>query len=98
MTLNRIIFLLFVLSIVACDSAELGAHKPKDCTAVINSYNEITVTCPDGTSLTLPPEIVTVTETVEVPVFVTVPGQCGNGNGNGNGHDNSNGNHNGHTH
>lgn len=96
MTLNRIILLLFVLSIVACDTAELGTHKPKDCTAVINSYNEITVTCPDGTSLTMPPEIVTITETVTVPVYINVPGNCSPGNGNG--HDNSNGNHNGHTH
>lgn len=47
----------------------------KNCT-VEQVDSSAVITCPDGTSITLPPNVVIQTETIEIPVIVEVPVNC----------------------
>lgn len=75
--MKTLLIIIALTTILACQKkVEMQTRGGQDCTAQISQYNEIIVTCPDGTELILPPEVNTVTEIVEVPVYVNVPSEC----------------------
>lgn len=89
--MKKVYLITTLIVLVACaESKTKLVDKPilvtKNCT-VTQVEDSAVITCPDGTSITLPPNVVIQTETVEIPVIVEVPGDCHDDNGNHNGHD-----------
>ena len=85
------LILILSLGLTACaQEVAFTSMQPvlQKCTVSSDGQNNEVLTCPDGTTLILPPN--TVIETVEVPVIVEVPANCRNDEGNEDHDDNDN--------
>lgn len=78
--MKKVCMLIILLSIGCAKKKETtyvtGPTVTQNCTVAQDSGSAV-ITCPDGTTVTLPPTVVIQTETVEVPVIVEVPSECG---------------------
>jgi hypothetical protein len=76
---NAILMGLVILA-AGCGKSKMKTNTVTQfCTITQQSDNSVLIECPNGTSMTVPPQVVTVTNTitVEVPVIVEVPKDCG---------------------
>lgn len=51
----------------------------QNCTVVPMPDGFTLINCPDGSKISVPPQVIINTETVEVPVIIEVPQDCGLG-------------------